>query len=174
VRGRHGALIILAVGEAESVTQFVHRLLQCPVAQQGGVGRQAVKLLPQPMGGDDGADAVQLRFAKDESQNRNIEVKGSHGENSPGAISGERTHTGEKIRGMELPPAGVKCRRGIERCPEHFARGAEPGTQLKRQMVQDVAGYVTDLENSNSVHKSSVVRCLLSVAPAPREMPYGN
>ena len=45
----HGAAVILAVSQVQSVAEFMNRFLDYPLAEQFWVGRKAIELLAQPV-----------------------------------------------------------------------------------------------------------------------------
>ena len=70
----HGAAVILAVAELQSVAQFVNGFFEHALAQQRGVGSKAVKFLPQTVKRDKSASAAELSLAENVFQNRDVEI----------------------------------------------------------------------------------------------------
>lgn len=60
--------------KSERMAQFVDNFLFESRHQYGFVVRQAIELILEPMSGHHGCDAIELRFAKNKREDRNIEI----------------------------------------------------------------------------------------------------
>ena len=133
----HGAAVVLAVTKIEGVTQLVNGFLEEALAEKGIVAVEAVELLPQAIGGDDGAGSAHLGFPENVFQDRDIEVDIGDGEETPGVWTDQTLHTLQNFRRMILLAFGVIGRRGIEDDGENFAGNVESpgngGTQVLQQ-----------------------------------------
>src|SRR4051812_21112368 len=115
MRGRHGAPVIVAVRQAKRVAEFMHRLDQESISQHIKVFRQAIKLLPQSMVGDDSGSSANLGLTEHEGQNRYVKVEAGDGQQLPCISTYMRLHCGENLRRMVLLALGVHSKRYVER-----------------------------------------------------------
>src|ERR1039457_7366578 len=83
--GGHGTAIVVAMGQAQRVSQFMHGLDQQPVGENVRICWQPVEFLPQTMIGNQRSGAAQLGFPKNKSQNWNVEVQFRDSDQAPGA-----------------------------------------------------------------------------------------
>src|SRR5713226_6831861 len=74
MRGGHGAAVVITVGQVKGVSQFMDGLLPQSLAKQFFVRRETIELLPQAMSRNHSTKPAQLRLAKHEGQDWNIEV----------------------------------------------------------------------------------------------------
>jgi len=102
MRGSHGALVVIAVGQVQRVADLVDRFLQQPLSQDVYVRGQPVKLLPQPMGGHQPARPADLCFTENKRQDGNVEIYLGDPEHSPGICPNLALHGMQNLRRVEL------------------------------------------------------------------------
>lgn len=123
------------MGESESMTEFVEGLLAEAPDREGGLGRQTVKVLPQPGEGDESGGAAKLRLAVKEGQDRVEEVGFGERQDFRGAGWTRGRDIAENARRVMLTARGLPClgrkrklRTGTHVDPQRFV---ERGDQFR-------------------------------------------
>jgi hypothetical protein len=83
MRRGHRALVIFAVRQEESVSNFMHGLFEQPLLQYRDVWGKPIKLLPQAVCGYQTAGSANLGFSKNKRQDRDVQVDCRDAQNSP-------------------------------------------------------------------------------------------
>src|SRR5665811_1882761 len=86
--------------------------------------------------GDDGAITTQLGLAKNERENRDVQVMPSNAQQSPGIVVNVGLHGGKDFGGVKLLPLGVQREGGIERGAEDFRGHTELLEQRLPQPIE--------------------------------------
>ncbi len=107
-RGPHDARRFVAVDQAETVPQFVDRLLQEPPIEQVFISRQAVHLRIEAMDGDDRRRSRQLCFTEYIGQNRYEEIDAAYTEYVVDLRRSVIQEQPQQGGGIVLPPGGVE------------------------------------------------------------------
>src|ERR1051325_5370699 len=106
MRRRHDALVVVAMRQAEAVSQLVYGRLGDARRSEALVARQAVELLRHPKVRHDRAASAELRLAEDEGEDRDVEVERRDGDQQLAAVLDARELL-EDRRGVVLPALGV-------------------------------------------------------------------
>ena len=80
VGGGHHALVVIAMSEGKGVAKFVDSFFEQAGVEEGGIGREAVKFLAEAVGGQQGAGSLELSFAENEGEDRDVEIDGGDAE----------------------------------------------------------------------------------------------
>ena len=152
VAGGHGAAVVLAVTEIESVTEFVDGFFEEAMAEQGVVAIEAVELLVEAVGGDDGAGTSHLSFAEDVFQDGDVEIEVSDGKDAPILRADQRLHSLNDFGGMILLALGMVDLRRIECGGEDVAGHVQAARDGDAEVVEKRGIDFTDRKQVYEIH----------------------
>lgn len=136
VGGSHGAAIVVAMGKAQRVSQFVHGFDQETIGQEICIGWQTIKFLPQTMIRNYRCVPTELGLPKNESQDWNIEIQLRDADQAPGAAVDVSLHPGQDFGGVILLAFGVARERGIDGWPHDLGRHTKFMVKLLPQPIE--------------------------------------
>src|SRR6185437_3126179 len=157
VRSRHGTAIVLAMGQFQRMPDFVYRLLQEARAQHSRIAGKTVKLLPQPVAGNQRTRAPDLRLPKYKGQNGNVEIHIGYAQHPPAIVAQQRLHGRQNLRGVILLALGMKREFRIQGSRQGSKWNAEQPAHGPPQLLEGLAVAVSDRQNVQQLHRLATV-----------------
>ena len=96
--------------------------------EEGGIGGEAVKFLAEAVGGEERAGSLELGFAEDEGEDRDVEIDGGDAEETRRLRRFAVAHVRENFGGMILLPGDVVGEARVGLGGKKFARNQEFAT----------------------------------------------
>ena len=140
MRRSHGALVIFTMRKVKGVAEFVDGLFEETLVLQLGISRQSIELLAETVRRNHRARAGQLSFAKNKSEDGNIEVKGRYAKETPLRGSVALQHGRQDFGGRVLLPSEVERKDRFPLGRKNFARNSEFTLESRTEFGQRLRG----------------------------------
>lgn len=118
------------------------------------IRRKAVKLLAEPMRGHQSTTSLQLRFTKNEGENRNVQIRESDTKDSVGLGCPALNHMRENFRGQILLTGYIEGKLGFGLGGENVAAHKKLTAQAASEFRQKFSRNRTERQKLNEVHSA--------------------